>query len=504
MRTAHLVVGLVAAAVLATGCTRTVRVERRSQLAQVPAGELYVVLKTGDTYRFGSFAVDDSCLSGDGYVRGPKGWTLYSGSIALSDVDYAYTKKSELWKGSAWLVVSGAVGLGAILAGEHDGLRVWIPSASGSCPYVYVFDGSRFTLEHEAIAVALGRQFEMTTTHVCRHLLPTGRRITVKIANERPESHYLNRVAMRRVDVPDGCELVADDEGGLLLASGGIPCARAAEPSGGDAAQALAAEDREYWAGQAVSGTFEDVLELTFPLPQQVAAPALVITSLNTELADAVFNELFGCLGEDAPQFYRALDQDPEMLELCRQWLSDVSLHVALWNGNDWQEVGAILPGGNVAPFTRALRIPEPCRQGQELRVRISSVHGVWKCDRCVLVPETRPPAAVGPLNLTSAVTARQENAAPAVQAMDETYCVLLPGDDLTLVFTDDREESGSARYVLDVGGFLYEWPRLKAVQASLPPAGGSPVVASKMELVKRLIASREALLPLVYARWER
>lgn len=498
---------------LGAGCGTTVQISDTASLTRPrTTGVISVYATDGAIYRLIDYDLRDSLLAGVGTVTRLGQCSAFQGSVLLDSIGYVEAHHRSVLKGALFVGAAGAVIALADLS--SDGFNVTetakhYPEYTGgsSCPFIYSWAGDRRTLEGEAIAVALGRAAEMTTSTMLPAIEPDEHgRLRVTIANERFETHQLNRVEMVRYDVQPGTRLVLDESGTAWPVAACRRPVAAEDASGRDAMNPLRSPDGLFWESDlrevTPGSSFQDRLECTFVSPDLPGEVSLVVRAINTTLSGTITEFLDRLLGESWLAFVHAIEHDPEMIGIMRQWTADASLEVAVWDGRSWQTMGRVLPEANVVPFTRLVRCRVPAGAGDTLKVRLSSLTGVWRLDSVALDPQPSRSLPGTNLPLVEARSASTIDPAPSIASEDSAYETLVRGQQLEATFQDSPEpRRGSAAYALRVRGWLYEWQ-------DLPPESSAEMLMGvsaedKIEYIKEMIGHKSLFLPPIYAAWK-
>ncbi len=507
----------VALAAAVAGCMTSRRITTREQFAQIPLGSRIVVYAQHDrVYKLHHFALADSLIHGTGTLTEPGRVTPFDGDIPFSGIVAVRTDSPDVLK---TLALAGVTALFVAALAEanrsHGRLDPAIvtsqhaPAGSGtgtSCPYVYAWDGRQYRLQAEPFGVAWGRALEMKTWH----LLPAARAehgiVRLRLADERRETHYVNSVALYRVDLGSAPAAVLDGAGTAWPLVRPEPPVVARDRSGNDILPRVAAGDGRLWecdpgSVTAASG-YQDVVEAAFARPPRAGAGSLVLTGINTTFSSTLYAQMCRWVGEQTPALAHAVETDPRLIAELREYTRDASLSVSVWNGRAWVAAGAFLPEANAVPFTRALRIGVPEGAGDTVRVRLRSMADVWRIDAISVDWTDVRPLPMTRVALRSAVGPAGEDLRDDLEADDGRYAILLPPDRIDLTFAGRAPKArGRVAYAVAVRGHLIEWDPPAAERAFQPPG---PAVPSdrRIAVLEDLLGQRELTLGMAYADW--
>jgi len=495
----------------AAGCTATRKITTRYELQYTTVGEkLTVYASSGRVFQLTQHALADSVLRGTGTVTQDGDRSPFVGTIPLSEIEVITSERHSPLRTFAALGVTALFVGYLIETADKDGLHPTEtvvyhgpPSGGGtSCPYAYVWDGEDYVLQAEPFGIAWGRALELTTTHLLPRARPERGLLRARLTNERRETHYLNSVRAFAIDLGAAEGAVLDGEGRAWPLATTVQPDRAYDPAGRDILPLVSTADGETWERdvaelQAASG-FEDVLELTFPRPAGATHGTLVFTGSNTDLWATVLPFLTRAVDGRTVALAHAIETDEELIARLRGYLDDASLGVRLWNGRAWEPAGGILPEASAVEFSRGLRLEVPRGAGDTLRVRLRSLADVWKIDALAMQWGEAKPLATTPLELVAATGPDGRDVREDIVADDRRYEVLVPPDQIDLVF---RGPPGEARvaFAMAARGYLHEWD----------PIDTRPVAdtdgrtdAERIAFLKQLLQHRDLVLGPVYEAW--
>ncbi len=143
----------------------------------------------------------------------------------------------------------------------------------GSCPTVYINDGSKYYLQAELFSECISRQLENTDLDLlCQQI--SRDTLSLKITNEALETHYINKFDVVVADHPAGTELYPAIDDRLLLISQKEHLLSAFTKDGSEITSLLSADDDEYYRSgvekisQLKEGPVFDWIDIKIPASQ--------------------------------------------------------------------------------------------------------------------------------------------------------------------------------------------------------------------------------------------
>ncbi len=497
------------AALIGSGCFATYQLENKTELQQRDGkGPIRALTVDSLLYTLETFSFNDSLLSGRGTLKQHGLTAPFDGSIPFSHIVFIEGLETSYWK-AVWVIpmMAGVVGGLATMMDEHPKFNIHRPSG-GSCPYVYAFDGTQFKLEAEAFGTSISKALEAQTFNLLPSLVPVDGRLTVRVSNERPETHLLNSVHLLVADAREASSVVLDIDNVLWPLPHAVPPAAARDHSGKNILIDIVNKDRCYWksdlAHTAPFSAFRDELEVQFDLPRGASEATLVIHAINTELITEVYRSVGAVLGDATLLFYHALEQDPELQSNIREWIRECNLRIEVANGTNWKEVGMMPPEANVAPFSRAIRISNLGGLQGPLRVRLSSLTDVWRIDAVSIDFSPVQPLPLHQLEIISVSASDQMNWEGAIKSSDSSYALILPPNYLDITFAS-APTIGLQKpvYILAAQGYLYEWFS-QSIEHASSVVSATFTESDRIAIFKLLIKQRDIFLPPIYAGWRK
>jgi hypothetical protein len=454
--------------------------------------------------------MDSVHLEGSGRIKSNQQakWEAFTGRVPLDSIELLSFSQSDFGKS---LLINGiflTLLVKGIQAGEGPDTPtfelVYPPRGSGSCPFIYSWRDDELILEGEAIGIALGKAREMTTTTVLPLLDDHNEELKIRISNERPESHLLNKISLHRVEIDPAANVVSDNNQDLWPVYAKEEPLTATDGTGNNIKKQILEIDGIYWQSDLknLSMDYEDTLELTFKRPAKACQGSLIIRAINTHFGNYVFDKLFELLGNQSLQFMHEIENNPEVIQSLENWTYESALKASVWNHSNWQNSGIVNPEANMTPFTRLIRFDIPAITGDEIKIRLKSLADVWKIDAIYMDWTEVKKLEKMELPRLSVEGNLSMNETHVIEKNDEHYAVLMPSQFIDLTYGNQKaSEEKKGCFALDVSGYLYEWTP-NNYGASLFSGISGLDDHKRVEFVRQLLDHREILLPPLYADW--
>jgi len=476
-------------------------------------GAIQVVTIDTSVYYINKFTFNDTSITGTGTREKNQIKTDFNGQLLFKDISYIQSSDTDLLKSFAFLGVTTFIVLsGVSVITAESGLEATIKivypegSAGGSCPFIYSWNGKKFVLEGEAFGTALGKALEYETCTMLPALISEKGKIKIKLTNERPETHFFNKVKLITCETDFDSKVYTDNNNFLWPVKKQVKLLSAVDQNDSDITELIIEDDNFYWQSDLTSAevesSFEDQIVVYFPKNKDIDSVSIIISAINTTISSIVFKKLQSLLGDEFVNFMRATEDDPEMIEILKETLTRSSLKIDVWDGNDWIYQGMIYPEANHIKFQKLLRISTDINYSEFLKIRFRCMTDVWKLDAIFMDDSPVTRLITQEVTLTSAQF-NNKNIIDEIGKTDNNYVTLIPGEEINLEFEEIKySNQKKINYALLVEGYLYEW----VIDRSEILKSGQIAIntnTQKLKIVKTLLRNFDLFLPMIYEEWK-
>jgi hypothetical protein len=491
-----------------SGCTGSYETKSKSELRRLNGkGPIRILTVDSLLFTFKTFTFTNSDITGQGTVKQNSVTNPFEGTIPFRRIIFIERTEQSFWK-FVWVVPMLAQSVSALVAilAEKDEFTIY-KITNTSCPYIYSYNGENFTLEAEAFGTSLSKAFEAQTFSVLPSLTSVSNRLTVRIGNERPETHLLNSVKLFAVDQANAGSVVLDVNNIPWPVTQIMRPSIAYDHSGKNILEKINKEDGKFWKSDLKntnpSSDFRDRLELQFDLPPKTSSALLIVRAINTDLITEVYRSVGSIMGDATLEFYHTLENDSQLQAAVKKWMRESSLQIEIADEGTWKEIGCIVPEATAVPFTRAIRIGDLNSDQRTVRVRLSSLTDVWCLDAVSVSSVKGQPLTFYPLNLISVSSSDNKDCKNEIANSDSLYVTILPPHYLDIQFDATSVKTmKNPTYILAAQGYFYEWfPRPADFAFPLIPNGIS--VNDRIAMLKILVQNKNLFLPPIYAQWQ-
>lgn len=277
------------------------------------------------------------------------------------------------------------VGLIAAVAGGALLVTAAVVAATkNSCPFVYTWNGSRYSFNAEPFGGAITRGLERDDFARLEDLVPDGGRYRLLLRNEVPETQYVNLMQLQLVDHTPGHEVGVDGSGRFLSLDAPEAPVSATDREGNDLTMWLSETDRLVWEPEPVSDSAADLVQeinLTFRKPAQARVAKLVANVATGLWGSYMIREFLKLRGRELDYWYQSVDRDLDKAESIHQWIRRgqmYALEILVAEPTGWQPRGYLLGEGPFLAEDRIVVLDVSRVRGEWLRIRLRPPVGFW------------------------------------------------------------------------------------------------------------------------------
>lgn len=363
----------------------------------------FLVHFNGETYALENIKVDESFVSGEliipnetfFYLRErPKRYMSEEKDVLhevhfylndsgdqleLGEVQIPYNQIAEIHvinkdTGKSVISVVGAT-IGIIVLAT-----VLVILIKGSCPYIYVNDGTEFVFQGEAFGGAIGSNLERDDYMPLPLLQTVDDQYRIRISNELKEIQYTDLAELVVVNHENGVRVLMDRLGGLHTVQQLHPPMAARSTNDQDLSDALASADRHLYSFNEISQAVNTAY-LTFVNPGEVETGKLVIRVQNSYWLEYISGRFFEYTGGAFDEFMARQEQlspQERRNNFTRQHMP-ISIYQKV--GEVWQLVDRLHSVGPLAD--RELVIPVELSPNQEglVEIKLETGFNFWDID---------------------------------------------------------------------------------------------------------------------------
>lgn len=499
--------------ILLSSCIFNSEISNYNELAENKTdGKIQIVTIDSTAYFTDTYSYNDSSISIIGKIKKKNIESIYNGDLLFSDISYIQTKETYFiptvaFVGMNVFLVGNGISMLTSTTGIDPIVKIVYPSGGGgSCPYVYSWNGETYNLEGEAFGTALGKALESRSSIVFQDLRSDNNLLKIKITNERPETHFINKIDVAAFETKKNALVYSDNSNKFFAVKELKQIEKASDRNDKDISNFLTRDENIYWKSDLSSAVpkfdFEDHLFLTLKTNAISDSISLIISAINTEISNTGFSYLQTMLGDEFVNFTKALETDQEIIDLMKKALQRSSLKIDVWDDKEWKFIDLIYPEANRVKFRKLVRIPILKNENNEVNIRLRTLCDVWEID-AINFDDTLPQKLVEYKPILTSFSSSHNTDFALLEHKDDNYIKLLPGQSMDLEYEEVKiKGENKLSYAITIDGYLYEWVIDKG-KGSLTDFVNIETNTPKIKLVKSVLRNMDLLLPILYDNWK-
>jgi hypothetical protein len=460
-------------AVTAGGCLHSKRIMPPHLMKKGLFESIEILGNDGTLYRISNGYISASAILGNG-IRFPADGNPheFSGEIPFSEIMLVQTSQPDLMK---TLLIYGTVAFMSVYGqnifdtSTNSMLYASVHYPGGgdsSCPFVFTFDGEEYHFESETFAGAFAEGLERTNIERLNKLREYNNEYRLVLANQRPETQFVNELGLIVVNHPHGTEIVPDIEGNFHTVEEYIQPVTAVTLRGRDVRASVNEKDNLWWETDLHSVTLADSfgirdgLILEFPKQPGAISGKLILNAVNTRLVNFTLEKIFRYMGPNKLLWYRLINSDPAEKARLLQWITRESgFTVSVWQEDAWIPKAWFPNAGPFKDMEKLVLLDLRRISGETVRIKLESSPDLWRVDRVAIDYSVNREFETIPLTPVRAVTESGREITDLLIAEDSLYYATIPGQYAHISFPAVPPENLLSRsYILKSGGYYYAW----------------------------------------------
>lgn len=350
----------------------------------------------------------------------------------------------------------------------------WTQSGgTGSCPFVYSFDGTDYYFEHESIPLSISKALEATSYGTLRKLESIDGIYNVRIAEMLNEKSFINGLSLYAVDYPkdSDVEYVKVDIFGNphTITDKQYPLSMVEKATGKDVLYELTTE------GVLVGTDFKQIdtkdfmtrYEAKFRRPSNEAKLGKFMISVqNTYFATILGEYYFDKINAQADLWwFEKILELPLIKNLAEDIVKVDTMTVEVWDGDKWIEQGDIIAGGDLmdeflVPIDLSLINPNT----DEVIIRLSHGAGLFEIESVSMDFSIDQIDAVRKLEISSALYNDKVDVYNDLKEHnDNNRTRIVKGDIIDLKYAAPELDADMNRgYYVALTGYFYMDPEIR------------------------------------------
>jgi hypothetical protein len=340
----------------------------------------------------------------------------------------------------------------------------------GCCPTVYVNDGTSTDLRAECFSYCISPFTQRPDLDLLARNWNARDTLSVRIANEALETHYIDELAFLSVQHPVGSTVYPTDDG-RILAIGRLEAPEHVRNCRGQdvTADVQAVDSRHYRSAREIFAEQAADAEpdwLLFDIPGTPGCDSITVTLRlrNTLLTTVLFYDLvLASQGLQAIEWTRRMAEDrvyATMFSMLYEQYAGIRCYAG--SGKRLKEYAVIGDIGPIAWKEIAFRIPA---QNIAQRVKLEFFPDNVMIDRVTWSAESVPSKDIDirqlhPFSVRDYAGRDAQHALSLIATKDEEYLIHQPGDNFDVRFAIPASGERTTSILLSSTGYYYEWLR--------------------------------------------
>jgi hypothetical protein len=406
-----------------------------------------VIFKTGDTLDFDYYGGEY-----DSQHNIIMGYTKAGQYVQVPISDILYVKVNVVnYVGTIFATIGG-------LALLFMTILLVIALTKESCPFVYSYDGEKYTFDGEPLGGAISKGLEMTDLSRLEYLKPAGGKYRLLFRNEVEETQYIDEASIIIIDHEPGFKIVPDLAGRLHTIKDPILPFSAVDEERNDLTKFVRESDGVAWQTimpQDDSYKSEELrhsLTFEFIKPRELNRANLLVNIGTTAWGSNMIRELLQLYGNTVDDWYEGIDRGgPELQQL--NYMINREEHFRLKflvdEGGEWVEYASIPGSGPLIIEDRLIPLDLHSIESDTVRIRVNPPKGYWTVDYIALTYDYYPPPEYTALTISSAIDHRGDNIKELLSQRDGEYYIMPSvGDWFNIDFDVPDQSEGTERTI--------------------------------------------------------
>jgi hypothetical protein len=348
----------------------------------------------------------------------------------------------------------------------------------GSCPTIYSCDDSCKTLEAEAFSYSISSRFEQPDLDRLEHCKPTNGELSLIIANEALETHYINQLALICVEHPQGFQVFPRGKRDIILFGEESPILEAKDKLDRDALPLIQAKDTHFYQSDSIlvdeltQNMTRDWLDIRVKVPQDAKKMCVALRLRNTLLNTVLlYDVMLKSQGLGAIEWLGEETSNPlYALKMTKWYREHFGLNIQLFDGEKYRDMARIADTGPIAWHEEAVELPLP--KGDIAKLRLEFLPDNWVIDWVGVSFDISDNYRINAIDCAEAGDYngdKRDDILTLIKEKDDAYLITYPTHSYRLKFKVGEEPAELKRtFFVKSEGFYIEWLRKEWLESAL------------------------------------
>ena len=391
--------------------------------------------------------------------------------IELDEILYVRVKRVDpaltLVATTAGLAVAGA---GAFLVAL---------ALKESCPFIYSWDGSQYTLDAEPLGGAIAWGLRKTDFSRLEYLRPVDGSYRLLVRNEVEEIQYLDQLQLQIIDHAPEVKIIPDRYGRMYAVNAIAAPMRAWDENNAEIVHFLQDADEYSWQSLLPREHNQGLvprhtLNLAFPMPAQNDDVQLVVKAGTALWGSNMIREMVQLRGSSIDNWTDAINKNGPQVKAMRDFIIREELYILKINvavGEKWEVREFISGGGPLITEERIIPLDISGTVGDTLYLQLNPPRGFWSIDQIGLTTGAPMIDIDYMVPVKHAEDFRGRTLTKSLKKQDENYVVMPEvGDWFTVDFDAPAQSAGIERsiFLRSSGYYTIQFDKSRAPRTAL------------------------------------
>ena len=334
------------------------------------------------------------------------------------------------------------------------GVTAGIVAIICNCPRVYSHDlkGNR-AIHGSILTGAMSKSLEKEDYLVLENMVDSQATIHLSIANELPETEYIDQIKILKVNRTPGSTIGYGMNGSLFEFSGMKAPVEASSPYSGDIREKVQHFDTvSFHFEEGVDNSLSQAI-MVFDKPQGEKTIKLVIKGRQGQQLQQTMEYFFRMFGDKFDQYTRWMNNVPGEKFKRSMEEQGISMNVWLKSGEGWEKIGAFENTGTVLTKTMGMDIPLEKIEGDKIEIKLETGFGFWELDQVGITGDWNPLTIQEEVPVLTAINEEGVDVTSLLARRDKNYAVQKDnGSVIDISFPNNAREN--ELFVLQATGY--------------------------------------------------
>jgi len=419
------------------------------------AKKIIVVMKDGTELELRNVYIEEEKIIG------------FTKDKTRKEIDFSLVKSVRIEKlNTYYAFLYGGVAIVAALL-VYGAATAPKPPPSGSCPFIYSFDGEKYMFDAEPYGGAICQGLKRTEWCELENLKEINGQYRILVINELDETQYTDELKLVVVDHPKGVKVVPDASGKIHTISQPMIPIQAYDQKGRDIMPSISENDWKFWVARTEEKNPErnedlrDELIFEFHKPEGATKAKLLFNGCNTLWGSQALKRYLDLYGNKVSEWYEEMNSfGPAFFRMRNTHVREelYSLQVRVETEDGWKSKALIIGGGPFISEDKIYTLNINDVPGDMLRIKLTPPVAFWMINHLAVDYTEDLPVTVTEIEAIKAIDHKGQDIRETLALEDNSYLVMPKiGDSAELIFRSPPQSYGMDRSVFVKASGYYD-----------------------------------------------